>query len=613
MATYEMRLRVTSETDISIADNTSDVTVALDFRRTDYYYWGQSSDNSAYWQITADGQTYTEHFNFNWNIPQYEWKQLGSHTFTITHNSDGSKTLSMSGKWYSGNGVYPGTVTGSGTATLTTIPRASSFGTISGDTIGSQINISVNAATSSFTHKFWYRVGDSGWIESPLTFTPSLSLCSQVPNATSATMELRLRTMSGSTQIGSDVYKSITVYVPSSVVPSISAVNITEAVSGLNTQFGAYVQNKSKLRVKTTSAGAQGSTIKTVKVTAQDSDYYGPDITTAILTSSGNVPISVTVTDSRGRTATSSRNATIVSYYAIKIDLFTAKRCNANGTANEAGTALSIQSKYNIAPVGNRNAKKYKIEIQERGTTTWITLKNENAVNDPYSYNGTFTAAANTAAADKAYTLKLTVTDYFGSVMAFAEVGTVFRIININTSKKGIAFGKFSEKNAFECNMPAEFSGAVKLIGNTHFASMASTVAVLSGGQFYHRTLSEFAGDLGVPKPPVIETGTNYSAIKYPDGTMLLVQKVQFTAIIQTAWVEPLYEGGVTLGAWAVPFVSTPIIMSVINLSKDWAWWLEVAGEDCTATQIGTVYLTRPNSEVPFAATAGITAIGKWK
>ena len=54
MANYETRIRLISETNVNVANNTSYVTVALDFRRTDYQYYGYNLDGNAYWIIKVD-------------------------------------------------------------------------------------------------------------------------------------------------------------------------------------------------------------------------------------------------------------------------------------------------------------------------------------------------------------------------------------------------------------------------------------------------------------------------------------------------------------------------------------------------------------------------------
>ena len=107
-----------------------------------------------------------------------------------------------------------------------------------------------------------------------------------------------MTTYSGSTKIGSAVSKNFTLTVPSTVVPTISAVTLTEAVPDLAAQFGGYVQNKSKIAVKITAAGALSSTIKSYKTTIQGANYTAASFTSGTLSQSGTSTVTITVTDS---------------------------------------------------------------------------------------------------------------------------------------------------------------------------------------------------------------------------------------------------------------------------------------------------------------------------
>jgi len=75
---------------------------------------------------------------------------IASGTKTITHNADGTRSFSA----HIEAGIYTVAVncTGDGSWSLNTIPRASSFGDVTGNTIGSPIAVNINRASSLFTH-----------------------------------------------------------------------------------------------------------------------------------------------------------------------------------------------------------------------------------------------------------------------------------------------------------------------------------------------------------------------------------------------------------------------------------------------------------------------------
>lgn len=381
---------------------------------------------------------------------------VASGTKTITHNANGDASFSVSIQ----AAVYTSSVNckGSGSFTLNTIPRASSFGTISGNTIGSGITININRNSSSFTHSLWYSFGSKTWqgigsgIGTSKSFTPPLSLCSEVPSATSGTLTLILRTYNGSTQVGSDVYKSITLNVPSSVVPSISSISLSEATSGLASKFGCYVKNKSKLKVVVNASGSYSSTIKTYQTTIEGTNYSGSSFTSNVLRNSGTITITTKVTDSRGRTASKSTTITIVDYYAPSISKFTVQRCLSDGTLNDEGTYLKCVYSYAIAPVNSKNDK--VVKIQYLNNSEWTDIA---TVTNGYSLTDATYIRTIEFSIDKSYQVRLQIIDYFTETSNSKTVSTSFALINHNESGKGIAFGKVSESDNFDVDMEAIF------------------------------------------------------------------------------------------------------------------------------------------------------------
>ena len=120
--------------------------------------------------------------------------------------------------------------------TLSTIPRASKPTLSSSSvTMGNSVTVSTNRASSSFTHSLYYQIGSGGWntigtgIGTSKSWTVPMSLANSTPNSTSLSVKLWLETYNGSTYIGANSV-SLTANVPSSVVPTINSVNLSEAV-----------------------------------------------------------------------------------------------------------------------------------------------------------------------------------------------------------------------------------------------------------------------------------------------------------------------------------------------------------------------------------------------
>ena len=238
----------------SAANNTSSVTVKVQLVSTGASYTINSSASKS-GSLTINGTKYT--FSFSSSLSGNQTKTLFTKTVTVAHSADGSKTCSFAstiGIKVTLGGTYYGDVTASGSGTFDTIPRATTP-TLSASSVnmGSSITINMPRAASAFTHTLTYKFGNAtGTIGSGLGTSKAwdvpLSFASQIPSGTSGTCTITCKTYNGNTLIGTKTV-SFKANVPAAVVPTISTVSITETVSGLAVQFGAFVQGKSKVKI----------------------------------------------------------------------------------------------------------------------------------------------------------------------------------------------------------------------------------------------------------------------------------------------------------------------------------------------------------------------------
>lgn len=462
---YEQRCRLLSETSVNVAKNTSVVTIAFEFRRTDYSYWGYNGYGTAYWYINCAGQsTGNRYFSFDWNIPQNQWKEVGRASFTIPHNADGSKSISFSGFVYFGDGVAPGSLSGSGSAKLTMIPRAT-MPTVSptSQVMGESIVINLPRASSGFTHKLTYKFGTaSGVISSSATTSATFlvpeSFAEQIPNSEKGTGTITCQTYNGATLIGTKTV-NFTAVVPDGIVPVINNVTIEEAVVG-RAISGLYLQNKSQLRVVTDAQGTMGSTIAKYEVLVDGVIHSGADIISQIVTSHGNVPINVTVTDSRGRTASKSQNVEFEEYYNPTIISFAAARCNDAGVEDDEGTSVVLEINFRIAPVRQQNEKSYSVQVKRENSDVWTTILSGSL----YEYNNSYKKYGNILDSDYSHVVRLVINDSFSETVAAVEIGTAFTLLDFRNTGRGMAIGKVSQKDALEISMDVEFQKNAEII-----------------------------------------------------------------------------------------------------------------------------------------------------
>lgn len=413
-------------------------------------------------------------------------------TVDVPHNQDGTynSNLYIAWRFYvtgSGDSIQPNITTSQRVnPSIPKIPRVSSADVTSPSlTMGSKQTIKIGRQTTSYTHNLYYKFqGQSSWtaIASNVNadtydWTVPTSLATLIPNATSGTCQILVRTMSGTTQIG-DSIASFTANVPSSVVPSISSVAVAETTSGLATQFGAFIQSKSGYKCTISASGASGSTIKTyrVEMDGKSASGSGNVLTLPSTSSSGSLTLKTTVTDSRGRSATKSQTVSVLAYTGPKCSLAVA-RCNASGALDDEGTKIKITYNFAITALNNKNSRSLK--IQWLNGSTWTDLMSKN---DAYSQENTFTTADTLSfSVDKSYQIRAVCADYFGSVTVERSVDTSFSLIDLGSDGKSLAFGGVArDDGSFESFLPSHLRLRHKSGGWISGASPANSALYFS-------------------------------------------------------------------------------------------------------------------------------------
>lgn len=314
--------------------------------------------------------------------------------------------------------------------------------------IGSSVTIYTNRLTSSAMHTLTYAFGSaSGTIATGVgascAWTPPLTLAAQIPKATSGICTITCNTYVGGTQTGT-AQVTLTLKVPASVVPTISSVAVSEAVSGIADKFGAYVRTRSKLAVAITAAGVQGSTISSYRTVLDGVTYTSASFTSNTLNTAGTLTMTVTVTDSRGRTASKSQSITVVVYSPPSLTKFTAERCTADGAAAQVdGTKVRVSVSGSVSPVGNKNSFSCVVYYKLSSATAWTQVTSLAATN--YAVSVSNLALETTFDTLNSYDLKVRLMDAFYYVEQTVSIGTKQVLMDFYSGGNGIAFGKVAE------------------------------------------------------------------------------------------------------------------------------------------------------------------------
>lgn len=369
---------------------------------------------------------------------------------TVSHNADGSKSISVSASFSCDNTSYyaPRTGSCSGSLTLTTIPRASSI-SIDSPSIecGNTININGSSASKNFTHKIYAtwngKTSELVTIASGTT-TPSFSYTiptaweKDLPNSTSGIATFTLETFSGSNSVGSKSVNA-TIKVRSGVVPSIGTVSISDTNS-ICTGIGQYVQSQSRLKFSIATSGSQGSTVTSVSTEFEGQTYNNSSFTTGTVQGSGTLSYVITVTDSRGRTASKSGSVTVSAYSSPRLTNVTAKRANSSYVVDEAsGTYALLHFKVEFTSLTGKNATSFYIQYRASGASSWTKI---NSWDNNYSLEQDYKAGNLFTSATSSYEVAFGVKDKFMNDYSWQifTVAPTYSLINFGKDGRSLTF-----------------------------------------------------------------------------------------------------------------------------------------------------------------------------
>ena len=425
--------------------NTSSITAKVYLNGNGY------TTSSSYWSCIINGTTVTS----NKSADIGGKTLLGTRTWTVNHNDDGTASVGISFSYSNGlnsSGTYT-TKTGSGSATvrLDTIARGSSISlSRSSATIGSDsITVNITRNSSAYKHKVKLILGDTTYllaenVDTSYTFTPSMSYCNKITTATSGTATVKVETLTGTN--GSwiaDTTKTLTLNVPSNVVPSVGI-----SVVANNQTNGVSVAGKTTFTVKPVNAnGSYGSTITSYSITGGNLNSVSPNGAITDTLNAGDYTFVVKVTDSRGRTAEASKVETVHAYSSPTISA-RAFRCNKDGTESSSGVYIAVNFSWEITNLANNNsnAKQYFIQYKTSSASSYTTSVDWTNLS---SYSGSMTKVlSQTFSTTSSYNVQLKVKDSFGTTTSTLSVSTISALLNIE--RNGVGVGKIHENGALD-------------------------------------------------------------------------------------------------------------------------------------------------------------------
>ena len=350
--------------------------------------------------------------------------------------------------------------------------------------MGTQVTLYTNRQSSAATHTLRYSFFSvnqtiATGVTDSCAWTPPVSLAAQIPNAASGWGTLLCDTYVNG-KLVSTKSCTFTLRVPASVAPTISGVSIAEATAGIAARFGAYVRTRSTLAVSIAASGAQGSTVSSCRTTLDGVTYTGASFTSNTLNTAGSLTLTVTVTDSRGRTASTTRTIAVLDYSPPSLTKFTAERCNSAGTAAQMdGTRVRVSVGGSVSPVGTKNAISCTVYYKTSSASAWTQAASISP--SSYSVNTTNLLLPQTFNALSSYDLKVRLQDSFYYIEQTVSIGTKQVMMDFYKDGSGVAFGKVAETpGAVEFGWPVKLTEPLGVDqGGTDASSAASACANL--------------------------------------------------------------------------------------------------------------------------------------
>lgn len=409
-------------------------------------------------RVTIDGEEvyYRDHTN---HTDGYNGTKLASGTKTLTHNTDGSKSMTIKVE----AGIYNWAINKSGnnTFTLDTIPRASTIGA-SDANIGSKSTIVVTRKSTAYTHSIAYKFGSltgyvtaAGGVSSTevkysttsISWTIPTTFYAQIPNAKTGTCTLTIKTYSGSTQIGDAKTDTFIVTAAQSLcAPSVSGsvVDSNATTKALTGDERKLVRYYSTALCTITATAKNSATISTKKIGGTTVSGTTRSISKVEVDS-----VSFYAKDSRGYEASTDVDFTLVPYVILTNNSSGQRTDPTSGNAK-----LTIKGDYFNGSFGSvSNALTIKYRFRE--------------VDGTY---GSYTTVTPTISGN-AYTVTLSLSglDYEHSyefeVVVSDKLATVTKVVTI---KQGIPVFDWGQSD-FRINV------ALRLLGAAYGTSLPTT------------------------------------------------------------------------------------------------------------------------------------------
>lgn len=576
------------ESNVSQSNNSSKVTFYLRVKRNDGVAssaWNQNKKPSV--TLKIDGQAVALDSLDYIDTRNNATCTFGVYYTTRAHGENGAKSLSVSASFtmYDTPTLTGGSL--SGTATLTTILRQSSFKSVPAVTIGQAAAVTISAPVSTWTHTLKLVFGSvtltksmaAGVSSVTLTAAETAQLAAAIPNVNTG-----IGTMTLTNSVGVSTAAAFTARIDVSAASPVwsgtfTFADITHASVTGDDQMIISGISDIKITIPAAAASAQQSASLTKYIASCGSvtgsaAYSASEAVTITLKDVSAAQITVAAVDSRGNQTAASKTAEVIPYTPPVIRSVTARRVN----GSTAEVILDLTASIYADPIGTM------INAVQSLTYT-------------YTSDGGETSAA----------IQLTPSISGGTVRFSASI------------QGDLGTGGFVVKNSYTITVTL----ADKLSGTSLSVPLNSGIVILdlyrSGetygvgiGALYDPAVSsrlQIDGDAVADYPVEVGTSGDWTYIKYASGLVDLNGKKRLYSFNSLTQSGGIYYGD--CGGWTYPFALTEILSIsfgfICTYNNVWYW-----GSVIGLTGIGGSYCGRGNS-VKVEGYPTVRILGRYK
>ena len=484
--------------------------------------------NAGNFKVVINGTTA---YSSSTRIKLYNGTTVASGTFTITHGSDGTKTFTASAE----AGIYTVAVncSGSGSWSLPTISRAATitqapnftdeqnptitYSNSAGNAVTSlQACISLTGSTADIPYRNIDKTGTQYTFN--LTTAERNTLRAASPNSNTLNVIFYVKTIINGSTYYSTLNRTMTIV---NAAPTISGVSYadtnatTTAITGDNQKI---IQNNSTVSFTFASLAALKSatlskieiTVNAVKVTTNlsGSSVTSRTVSYGTINSSSNLAASITLTDSRGNTSSTSININMLAWSLPTAIISCARK---NNFYSE--TDLTVNADY--AALGGANTITIQYQTRQQGSGSWSALQSlQDDVQVTITLDNT-----------KAWDIRVIVTDRLGSSTYTLSIDKGIPIVYFDRINRSIGFNCFPKNES-----SVESEGLVlddliyvgsQMLFDYKYLNTIGYQAVL--GAYQYKLIDGLFAEVSIPQgytraykltAQVSTNGSNYAKIK---------------------------------------------------------------------------------------------------